>query len=106
MAAASVLGIALVAAAPMTGAGTRGEVRPVVRHPTGTSGDMYVVVEPGDHLWSITEARLSEDGEVPPVSDVDPLWRRVIEENEGRLRSGDPDLIYPGERILVPDPGG
>jgi hypothetical protein len=26
----------------------------------------------------------------------------VIKENRGRLRSGDPDLIYPGEVVLLP----
>jgi nucleoid-associated protein YgaU len=26
----------------------------------------------------------------------------VIEANRDRLRSGDPDLIYPGEEIILP----
>jgi hypothetical protein len=25
-----------------------------------------------------------------------------VEANQGRLRSGDPDLIYPGERVILP----
>jgi hypothetical protein len=29
-------------------------------------------------------------------------WRDVINKNKGRLRSGDPDLIYPGEEIILP----
>jgi nucleoid-associated protein YgaU len=37
--------------------------------------------------------------------EVEPLWRTVIDANRQRLRSGDPDLIYPGETILIPDAG-
>jgi hypothetical protein len=29
-------------------------------------------------------------------------WVRVVEANQGRLRSGDPDLIYPDEDIELP----
>lgn len=65
-----------------------------------------VVVEPGDHLWKISEEHLAgvlgrsaEDGE------IDPYWRSVIEANRDRLRSGDPDLIYPGETVALPPAG-
>ena len=65
-----------------------------------------VVVEPGDHLWKISEdhlaavlGRTAEDGE------VDPYWRSVIEANRDRLLSGDPDLIFPGETVALPPTG-
>ena len=31
------------------------------------------------------------------------LWRRIWNANQTRLRSGDPDLIFPGETIFIPE---
>jgi nucleoid-associated protein YgaU len=62
-----------------------------------------VVVQPGDHLWRISTHRLtSVFGREPGDSEVSPYWREVIELNREGLRSGDPDLIYPGEMITLP----
>ena len=67
----------------------------------GTDSPGSVVVEPGDHLWKISARHLSEvRNEAPASADIAPYWRRVIENNTPRLRSGDPDLIYPGEVII------
>lgn len=67
--------------------------------PTGT-----VVVEPGDHLWKISARHLEAiGGSTPTAEQVTPYWREVIEANRDRLRSGDPDLIYPGEVVVLPD---
>ncbi len=63
-----------------------------------TSGWTEVVVAPGDNLWRIADRRLDGDGPVAPY------WRRVVEENRDRIRSGNPDLIYPGEVIRLPPP--
>ncbi|MGH8945305.1 MAG: LysM peptidoglycan-binding domain-containing protein [Acidimicrobiia bacterium] len=64
-----------------------------------------VVVEPGDHLWKISASRLGgELGRDASDGEVWPYWRAVIEANVSRLRSGDPDLIYPGEVIELPSP--
>jgi nucleoid-associated protein YgaU len=38
----------------------------------------------------------------PTNREVAEYWHRVIEANRDRLRSGDPDLIYPGEEIILP----
>lgn len=59
-----------------------------------------VVVERGDHLWKISELHI--DSHHPGV-EVAPYWVRVIEVNRPSLRSGDPDLIYPGEVIRLPE---
>jgi len=59
-----------------------------------------VVVETGDHLWKISERHVTRRS---PGLDVAPYWSRVIEVNTPSLRSGDPDLIYPGEVIRLPD---
>jgi nucleoid-associated protein YgaU len=65
----------------------------------------HVVVE-GDNLWTIAgdhlaEARSGGAGELT-TREVAAYWLRVIEANAGNLRSGDPDLIYPGETIVLP----
>jgi nucleoid-associated protein YgaU len=65
-----------------------------------------VVVMKGDHLWKISkrhlEARMKR---LPANSDISPYWRDVMERNVDNLRSGDPDLIYPGEVIEMPEAG-
>jgi nucleoid-associated protein YgaU len=64
-----------------------------------------VVVERGDHLWKISARHLNSSMGRPPESyEVSPYWREVIEVNRDSLRSGDPDLIYPGEIVTLPSP--
>jgi hypothetical protein len=63
------------------------------------------VVE-GDNLWTIARARLAEirNRRATELSDreIAAYWIRVMKENRGRLRSGDPSLIYPGEMVELP----
>ena len=62
----------------------------------------------GDHLWSIACQHLqavlgrNDLGE----HEIAPYWVRVIEANRSTIRSGDPDLIYPGEQIVLPAVSG
>jgi nucleoid-associated protein YgaU len=78
---------------------------PVLARPEPpVAGDSSVVVARGDHLWKISERRIEETFQTNPP-DVAPYWRQVIEVNRDGLRSGDPDLIYPGEVITLPEPG-
>jgi nucleoid-associated protein YgaU len=44
-------------------------------------------------------------GRPATVDEVVAYWRSVIEANRERLQSGDPDLIYPGEVVLLPASG-
>ena len=68
-----------------------------------TAPEGSVVVEPGDHLWKISASHLEEVLERPAEpAEIDPYWRVVIETNRALLKSGDPDLIYPGEVITLP----
>ena len=65
----------------------------------------HVVVE-GDNLWTIArdhlaEARSGGAGELT-TREVAAYWLRVVEANARNVRSGDPDLIYPGETIVLP----
>jgi nucleoid-associated protein YgaU len=65
-----------------------------------TSAGSEVLVEKGDHLWSISSDQLQD----ATTAEISSLWREVIAVNIDRLRSGNPDLIYPGEWVLVPAP--
>ena len=63
-------------------------------------------VASGDNLWAIARAHLSKarsggSGE-PTNREVADYWVRVVEANRHGLRSGDPNLIYPGEEITLP----
>lgn len=62
-----------------------------------------VVVQPGDHMWSLAEQRLSLvlGREVSDV-EIAPYWLKVVGTNLSRISSGDPDLIFPGEVLLLP----
>ena len=99
----------LVPAEPDDGnevAGTTEEpaAAPADDEPTGRAGGEWVV-RPGDHLWSIAEEVLAErDGTAPSDADVRELWVRLIDANRDRLVDPeDPDLIVPGQRLVLPD---
>lgn len=67
-----------------------------------TSGQV-AVVSAGDHLWKLAAERLTEAlGRSPTDAEVAPYWMDVVEANRARIRSGDPDLIFPGEEIVLP----
>jgi hypothetical protein len=58
------------------------------------------VVVPGDHLWAIADATVSEHlGHPATDAEIDPYWRRVIAANP---QFADPDLIYPGAVVHRP----
>ncbi len=59
------------------------------------------LVEPGDHLWKIAEATLSQVGHNPTEPEVAHYWRQVIDANLRQL-NGNPNLIYPGQIITLP----
>ena len=61
----------------------------------------------GENLWTISAAHLNRSAGPAGNSDrVSEYWRKVIEANGATLRSGDPNLIYPGEVIALPPVGG
>ena len=84
-------------------------VLPPVAAPAGPSqeadGNTHDVAE-GDNLWTIARdelAKASGGGSTGPTTqEVTAYWLRVVEANAPNLRSGDPDLIYPGETIVLP----
>jgi hypothetical protein len=67
---------------------------------------MYTVTS-GDSLWTIAANQVATTtGRAPaqvPDADVTGYWQRVCDANQGRLRSGDLNLIFPGEQVILPD---
>ena len=73
---------------------------------SGTQQERPYTVRPGDNLWTIARdhlrgARSGGSGE-PTNREVAEYWAKVVQANRHGLRSGDPDLIYPDERIELP----
>ncbi|MGI9082061.1 MAG: LysM peptidoglycan-binding domain-containing protein, partial [Thermoleophilaceae bacterium] len=69
-----------------------------VQAPVG-EGSIYVV-RSGDTLWGIARRTLGPDASMAAIARlVDRLWTL----NAKVIRSGDPDLIVPGERLRIPD---
>lgn len=64
---------------------------------------LEVVVRPGDNLWDLAARRVTNVyGRSAADHEIAPYWVEVLHANGERIRSGDPDLIYPGEVILLP----
>jgi nucleoid-associated protein YgaU len=60
------------------------------------------VVVAGDTLWTIAQDHLAAGSGEPTTQEVAEYVAQVAKANRGRLQSGDPDLIYPGEEIILP----
>lgn len=60
-------------------------------------------VRPGDNMWSITASYLAEQLDRPPSNaQISEVWRAVMDLNESSIRSGDVDLIFAGEQLILP----
>ena len=56
----------------------------------------------GENLWTIARDHLAAGPDEPTSQEVAEYVARVREANRNRLVSGDPDLIFPGETIVLP----
>ena len=78
---------------------------PAPSAPTPTAGATHTVTG-GEHLWSIAAGHVATMIGKPPTdlaaADIAPYWLRVVEVNLPRLRSGNPNLVYPGEVVELP----
>jgi hypothetical protein len=65
-----------------------------------------VTVQPGDNLWDLSETRLADHLQRAPADqEVAPYWHETINTNLDQLASGDPNLVHPGEQIVLPPLG-
>lgn len=61
------------------------------------------VVEPGDSLWRIAASVLRSGGEGEPSSaDIARFWPVIYAENR-TLIGDNPNLIFPGQQLLIPE---
>jgi nucleoid-associated protein YgaU len=60
----------------------------------------------GENLWTIAQDHLEKaaggGSEAPTNDEVTAYWAQVKEANQGRLDSGDPDVIRTGEKVVLP----
>jgi hypothetical protein len=63
-----------------------------------------VVVRRGDNLWTISARHLRSVDAHPSARQIAVYWTKVVAANRDAIRSGDPNLIYPGETVLLPPP--
>ena len=60
-------------------------------------------VQPGDNMWTITANHLTEVlGQRPSNAQISEVWRVIMDLNRDSIRSGDVDLIFPGETLTLP----
>jgi nucleoid-associated protein YgaU len=60
-------------------------------------------VEAGDSFWSIAAEAVAPAGAEPNDRQVMAYWRRLVEANRGRLIDpGNPDLLVPGQELVLP----
>lgn len=79
------------------------EVPSVADQPAGAVAHT-VTVRRGDHMWSLAEQHLGRVLGRTDLGDheVARYWVAVIDANRSTIRSGNPDLIYPGEVLTLP----
>lgn len=72
----------------------------------GPAGAGTHVVSAGENLWTIARGAVrTSSNPAPHDREVHAYWVRLIAENLPSLRSGDPDLIHPGEVLRLPTAG-
>jgi hypothetical protein len=96
---------------PLTATMVRTDGSPVPGVGSGTSpplpqpGNTWVV-GPGDSFWSIAEDVIAPSGGGPPSERaVGRYWRRLIDANRAELIDpGNPDVLVPGQELVLPPP--
>jgi hypothetical protein len=81
-------------------------VRPGPADMAGAPPSPNWIVEAGDSFWSIAVGLVSpsRDG-APSDRQVIGYWRRLVDANRTRLLDPDnPDLLVPGQELLLPEP--
>lgn len=102
--AAAPLGTPPAAAVPTPApAPPAGPTDPADVAPTATTPGVWVV-QPGDHLWSISERTLAAaEGTPPDLATLGPYWWEVVTANRATLPDpADIDLLFPGDVVTLP----
>lgn len=65
-----------------------------------------VVVQPGESFWLLAERHETNRlGRQPTEAEVGACWQELVARNRHRLAvPGDPDLLFPGQRLILPCP--
>jgi nucleoid-associated protein YgaU len=66
---------------------------------SGSMSGNSMVVRPGDSLWSIARSLV---GPSASNTEVETKLVKVWDMNAHRIGTGDPNLIFPGQRLLLP----
>jgi hypothetical protein len=65
-----------------------------------------VTVSTGDSLWTLTRDALARESGRDPATigndEIAPRWGHVCDANRDRLRSGDVNVLAPGEEVVIP----
>jgi LysM domain len=86
---------------------SRAPPAPATADPTSAGAPPSWTVEAGDSFWSIAAKAVAPAGDAPDDRRVIAYWRRLVEANRGRLLDpGNPDLLVPGQELILPDPQG
>ncbi len=76
--------------------------RPIETPAQTTTPSSYTVVS-GDNFWAIAKSQVEQSlGRDATNSEVANYWVKLIDANRSTIRSGDPDLIFPGEVFTLP----
>ncbi|MHB1535749.1 MAG: LysM peptidoglycan-binding domain-containing protein [Acidimicrobiales bacterium] len=61
-------------------------------------------IRPGDHLWAVADATLTRAwGRTPDARTLGSYWWTLVQLNRPRLPDpANPDLVYPGDLVLLP----
>lgn len=82
------------------------DVAPEPRPGRGNGLPRQHTVAEGEHLWGLARAAVGEAtgrrAKAVQPAEVAAYWVRLIEANPSNLRSGDPDLVYPGDIVTLP----
>ncbi len=63
----------------------------------------HYTVQPRDNMWTITATYLAEELDRRPTNaEISEIWHLVMDLNRASIRSGNVDLIYPGEQLVLP----
>ncbi|MEY2475792.1 MAG: resuscitation-promoting factor RpfA [Actinomycetota bacterium] len=70
---------------------------------SGPAAPALHTVSPGENCWSIAASLLETRlGRTPTDAEVAPTWRALVDANANRFRTGNPDLIFSGQELVLP----